>query len=159
MNNTVMHEPGLFGLLLQEYFSLIEMENSHPTIPGMALAVGFNRTKDISEALEKWDKNESTYPRESIMMVIRAVTKIEDHILTHGLKSTIPASIAKFTLGAYHGVQEPSSGNQEVNNAIQIVFEEPDKAHQITVKSASLDSIKSSGVKQVSMNDTIDLDI
>jgi len=132
MNNLIMHDPDLLKILIDVYFEMRIKEESPPTVPGLTLAIGFNRVVDITRVLEKWDSEEQNaqqYPEESVYHVIRALTRIEDHYVSNGLKDKMPAALVKFTLGAYHNVKEPSNNQAQGNVAfIQVAFEAPPKS-------------------------------
>jgi hypothetical protein len=140
MNNLMMHDPDLLKLMIDLYFEAREIDERPPTVPGLVLAMGFNRVHDIVQILEKFDSDSEkhllTYPEESIIYIIQALTMIEDNHLTAGLRDRMPASLVKFTLGAYHNVKEPGANqNNSPTNVIQIAFEQP--------------------VNQISMRDTV----
>jgi len=132
MTNLMMQDPDLLKLMIDLYFEARLIAEEPPTVPGLALAMGFNRVQDIVRVLQRAEDEEEfpddrkTYPEESVSYVLRALTTIEDMYISSGLRDRMPAALVKFTLGAYHGVKEP--GNNQ-NNApatlIQIAFESP----------------------------------
>jgi hypothetical protein len=126
MNNITMHDPMLTDMLADMYFAVNEEEKNIPTVPGLALAIGFNRTKDITDALKAYEEDASHYPQASMEILIRCLTRIEDNYVQNGLKSKFPAALVKFCLGTYHDRQEKEPPKQlgEFNN-FTIVFEQP----------------------------------
>lgn len=124
MNNLVMHDPELLKVLIECFFTMRKKAEEPPTVPGLALSIGYNRVFDITSALKEWEQGDSKYPDESIYLLISSLTRIEDYCLVEGLKSNIPAALVKFTLGAYHDVKEPQQQAQPIT-AIQVVFESP----------------------------------
>lgn len=140
MNNLIMHDPDLLDVLIKCFFEERKQSKEHPTLPGLALFVGFNRTADITQTLEKWADENSSYPERAVQGLIRAITMIEDYFLQRGLDAKIPAALTKFCLGAYHQVKEPAA-NQGIGevNAVQIVFE---AAEDRTPKFVSTQDVK-----------------
>lgn len=127
MNNLVMRDPVMSELLTDLYFSMIKQEEVIPTVPGLALAIGFNKTADIINTLKAAEEGTCTYPESCIGTLQRALTRIEDHYLQNGLTAKFPAALVKFCLGAYHDRQEkePVLQNSVGTQNIQIVFEAP----------------------------------
>lgn len=127
MNNLLIHDPDLLHVLIEEFFCLRKLEGKHPTVPGLVLAVGFNRTLDLSNVLEKWESGDSDYPDRSVNYLISSLTRIEDYFLQEGLSSKMPPALVKFALGSYHNVKEPTrEDGGGSNNLLQIVFEAPE---------------------------------
>lgn len=133
MNNMIMHDPDLLHILLEEFFYVRELEKLPPTVPALALSIGFFRTQDIVSTLKKWESGDSDYPDRAINYLLGALTRIEDYLLINGLANKMPAALVKFTLGSYHNVKEPEKSEQPTNNGIQIVFEAPNLDHQAPV--------------------------
>jgi len=131
MNNLTMHDPDLLHILIELFFAMRESEELPPTVPGLALAIGFNRTQDIVSTLKHWEDDDSQYPESSIHELLSALTRIEDHCLINGLRDRMPASLVKFTLGSYHNVKEPSVNQNQTANIIQIAFEAPEERMRI----------------------------
>lgn len=126
MSNSVMYDTVMIDMLAQIYFITLEKEGDVPSVPGLALALGFNRSHDIIKTLTSYDAGLSPYPEESVIILIRSVTKIEEAYIQGGMKDKFPIALIKFCLGAYHNLQEKETqGNKIENQNIQIVFEAP----------------------------------
>jgi hypothetical protein len=150
----IFHDPGLLELMIDIYFEQMNQDELPPTVPGLVLCLGLTKVAELSKLLERYEANQSEleaaendclvvgdtplrtsafpYPAESMDHIVRALTRIEEYQLTHGLRDMIPATLVKFTLGAYHGVKEVNTQqNQNPTNIIQIAFEAPAKAMQL----------------------------
>jgi hypothetical protein len=127
MNNLTMHDPLLLSTLVDMYFGLLKREKRPPTVPGLALALGFNTVKDIAATLKEWEEDEARYPEASISQLLRALTGIEDYYITEGVTGKIPPALVKFTMGAYHGRRESEEVRApgDNNTNFQIVFNAP----------------------------------
>ena len=126
MNNLIMRDPVLTEVLTDLYFAQTILDDKVPTVPGLALAIGFNRTQDIVSTLKNYEEDTSDYPESCVGTLIRAVTRIEDHYISSGMQSKFPVALVKFCLGAYHERQERQPENQMLGvTNIQVVFEQP----------------------------------
>lgn len=96
-----------------------------PTVPGLALAIGFNTVGEVTRALKDWQSGDAKYPLESIRLILRSLTRIEDMCLTYGLQGKLPPALVKFVASAYHDVVEKRQVEPTPGNAIQIIFEAP----------------------------------
>lgn len=126
-NNIIMHDPVLMEILISSYFLLQKKEDLPPTVPGLALAIGFNRVKDLTDTVKNYDEGSNQYPEESYQVLIRAITKMEELYVQNGLIQTFPAALVKFCLGAYHEVRDKNEENDSGNVQLAIVFGEGDQ--------------------------------
>lgn len=140
MNNVAMHDPLLLEILISSYFSIHEIEDKEAlesskdrpilTVPGFALAIGFSSTGDIISTLKAYRENMSPYPEESILFMLRALTRLEDYYVQNGLRDRFPSAIVKLCLSHYHDVSDKSESIKSINsNAnILVVFSDDKKA-------------------------------
>ena len=117
-----MMNPKNLGKVIETYFALRTKEQEPFTLPGLALACGFSKTGDILGTLREAEEEQSTYPEDSINLLTRALTTIEDHYLTNGLKNKFPAPLTKFCLGAYHNVRDTNEQANQSVTQLAIVF-------------------------------------
>jgi len=122
MKNLTMMNPKNLGKVIETYFALRTKEQEPFTLPGLALACGFSKTGDILGTLREAEEDQSTYPEDSINLLTRALTTIEDHYLTNGLKNKFPAPLTKFCLGAYHNVRDTNEQANQSVTQLAIVF-------------------------------------
>jgi hypothetical protein len=147
MNNLAMHDPFLIQTYIDIYYGELDMDNKNlqllttgkgektitpferqPTVPGLALALGFRSKADIQKTLKDASDGISKYPQECVDMLIMALTKMEDWYIQRGLANAIPPAIMKFMLSAYHDVSEGSQVPEIIgknSGNVQIVFEAP----------------------------------
>lgn len=135
-NNLMMHDPELLEVLVDIYFNMKKEEEEPPTVPGLVLAMGFNRVHEVTQVLAEYDEageKYKRYPERSINIIFQSLTRIEEYNVENGLRDRIPPAMAKFLLGAYHGVKEPSANQQNGTvNFLNIAFEAP--PHQVSMR-------------------------
>jgi hypothetical protein len=136
MNNVAMHDPMLIETLADMYFAMTELEDSIPTVPGLALAIGFNRSYDINVTLKNYEEGLSKYPEASVGTILRSLTKIEDKYIVNGLQDKFPSALVKFCLGAYHDrrEKEPEANGAGANTNIMVVFERPKELDNVQAR-------------------------
>lgn len=122
MKNLTMMNPKNLDSVINTYFALKKKEAEPYTLPGLALACGFSKTGEVLGTLQEAEEDQSTYPLESIRLLTRAVTLIEDHCITNGLKGKFSAPLAKFCLGAYHNVRDTNEQANQSVTQLAIVF-------------------------------------
>lgn len=101
----VMANPILLRQKIVDYFTLLQ-PGSHPTPPGMAMALGLNSFDAIIRIVKIEEDTPGTYPEESIDALFLARSLIEDHYINGGLRDAMPAQFLKFLLSAYFARSE-----------------------------------------------------
>jgi hypothetical protein len=89
-----------------DYFSLIEAENSHPTPPGLALAMGLRGFDALMYIMKEEEASPGTYPEDSMDVLHVARSHLEAYYINHGLREAIPAQFTRFLMSAYFGRSE-----------------------------------------------------
>jgi hypothetical protein len=143
-----MHDPLLVDVLTDMYFKTNDLKNGGEpdtvlTVPGLALAIGFSSTRDITNTLRSYEEGVSSYPKESIKFLIRALTRLEDYYLQNGIKEKFPAQLVKFCLGAYHDVKDTNSQSNAgvpANTNIMVVFNDQNQPNRLPSHQAKIDN-------------------
>lgn len=132
MKNLTMMNTKNLDSVINTYFALKSRDGEPFTIPGLALACGFSRSGDILGTLKEAEDGESTYPEQSIVALTKAVTRVEEHCLTNGLKGKFPPALTKFCLGAYHDVKDTNEQQNQSVTQLAIVFSDQTTQPQLT---------------------------
>ena len=111
----VMEDPVALRLRVIDYFSLLEAERSHPTPPGLAMAMGLRGFDALMRILKEVEEEPITYPEEALDVLYTARSYLEDYYIRYGLKEAIPAAFTKFLLTAFFNRSEKTI--QETLNA------------------------------------------
>jgi hypothetical protein len=118
----VMADATQLRLSIEDYFSLIQEEKSHPTPPGLAMAMGLRGFDALMQIMKTVEDDPTFYPEDSTTVLYTARSYLEDYYLRNGLRESIPQAFTKFIMSAYFNRSEKTIQEQlnTKDNNIQI---------------------------------------
>jgi hypothetical protein len=107
---------------IEDYFSLLQVEGSHPTPPGLAMAIGLRGFDALMMIMKAVEDEPTSYPEDSVSVLYTARSYLEDYYLRNGLREAIPQAFTKFIMSAYFNRSEKTIQEQlnAKDNNIQI---------------------------------------